>query len=118
MARWLLPQLRHAQCLSELSSLTLMKKQFGQWSLSFGGVACIICWILLFSAGLFVGTKPFRDHLEKSFDLGDLFRVCLCYAPTNAALLTCLAGLAGVISSRLTYGPLWKIWPDPGKVHS
>jgi hypothetical protein len=57
-----------------------MRKQFGQWSLSFGGVACIICWILLFSAGLFVDT------------------------PTNAALLTCLAGLAGGISSRLTYG--------------
>jgi hypothetical protein len=83
--------------------LTFMKKQFGQWSLSFGGVACIICWILLFSAGLFVDTKPFRDGLTKGFNLGDLFRVCLCYTPTNAALLTCLAGLAGGISSRLTY---------------
>ena len=48
--------------------------------------------------------QPFRDGLAKSFDLGDLFRVCLCYTPTNAALLTCLAGLAGGISSRLTYG--------------
>ena len=48
-------------------------------------------------------TKPFRDQLAKGFDLGDLFRVCLCYTPTNAALLTCLAGLAGGISSRLTY---------------
>jgi hypothetical protein len=85
-------------------AFTFMKKQFGQWSLSFGGVACIICWIVLFSAGLFVDTKPFRDELAKSFDLGDLFRVCLCYTPTNAALLTCLAGLAGGISSRLTYG--------------
>src|SRR5258707_15184818 len=104
MARWLLSQLRHAHCLGEFSSLTFMKKQFGQWSLSFGGVACIICWIVLFSAGLFVATRPFRDQLAKSFDLGDLFRVCLCYTPTNAALLTCLAGLAGGISSRLTYG--------------
>src|SRR6266403_175033 len=58
MARWLLSQLRHAHCLGEFSSLTFMKKQFGEWSLSFGGVACI----------------------------------------------TCLAGLAGGISSRLTYG--------------
>jgi hypothetical protein len=83
--------------------LTFMKKQFGQWSLGFGGVACIICWIVLFSAGLFVDTKPFRDGLTKGFNLGDLFWVCLCYTPTNAALLTCLAGLAGGISSRLTY---------------
>jgi hypothetical protein len=87
----------------EFSGLTFMKKQFGQWSLSFGGVACIICWIVLFTAGLFVDTKPFRDGLTKGFNLGDLFRVCLCYTPTNAALLTCLSGLAGGISSRLTY---------------
>jgi hypothetical protein len=81
-----------------------MTKQFEQWSLSLGGLACIIAWILLFSAGLFVETKPFRDELTKAFNIGDLFTVCLCYTPTNAALLTCLAGLAGGISSRLTYG--------------
>jgi hypothetical protein len=81
-----------------------MKKQFEQWSLSLGGLACIITWILLFSAGLFVDTKSFRDQLTKGFDFGDLFTVCLCYTPTNAALLTCIAGLAGGISSRLTYG--------------
>jgi hypothetical protein len=81
-----------------------MKKQFEQWSLSLGGLACIIAWILLFSAGLFVETKSFRDELTKAFNIGDLFTVCLCYTPTNAALLTCLAGLAGGISSRLTYG--------------
>jgi hypothetical protein len=81
-----------------------MKKQFEQWSLSLGGLACILIWILLFSAGLFVDTKPLRDQLTKGFDFGDLFTVCLCYTPTNAALLTCLSGLAGGISSRLTYG--------------
>ena len=79
-------------------------KKFGQWSLGLGGIACIIGWILLFSAGLFVETKPFRDELTRAFNIGDLFIVCLCYTPTNAALLTCLAGLAGGISSRLTYG--------------
>ena len=81
-----------------------MKKQFEQWSLSLGGLACIIAWILLFSAGLFVETKSLRDQLAKTFSFGDLFTVCLCYTPTNAALLTCLAGLAGGISSRITYG--------------
>src|SRR5258708_16104523 len=81
-----------------------MKKQFEQWSLSLGGLACIISWILLFSAGLLVETKSFRDQLAKAFSFGDLFTVCLCYTPTNAALLTCLAGLAGCISSRLPYG--------------
>src|SRR5258707_11491016 len=100
MARWLLSQLRHAHCLGEFSSLTFMKKQFGQWSLSFGGVACIICWIVLLSAGLFVDTKPFRDQLAKSFDLQPVFRVCLYYTPRNAALLTCFPGLAWGISSR------------------
>ena len=81
-----------------------MKRQFEQWSLSLGGLACIITWVLLFSAGLFVETKSLRDELTKAFSFGDLFTVCLCYTPTNAALLTCLAGLAGGISSRLTYG--------------
>ena len=81
-----------------------MKKQFEQWSLSLGGLACIITWVLLFSAGLFVETKSLRDELTKAFSFGDLVTVCLCYTPTNAALLTCLAGLAGGISSRLTYG--------------
>src|SRR5258708_17755483 len=81
-----------------------MKKQFEQWSLSLGGLACIISWSLLFSAGLLVETKSFRDQLAKAFSFGDLFTVCLCYPPTNAALLTCLAGLSGGISSRLTYG--------------
>jgi hypothetical protein len=81
-----------------------MKKQFEQWSLSLGGLACIITWVLLFSAGLFVETKSVREHLAKAFSFEDLFTVCLCYTPTNAALLTCLAGLAGGISSRLTYG--------------
>ena len=81
-----------------------MKKQFEQWSLSLGGLVCIIAWVLLFSAGLFVETKSLRDQLAKAFSFADLFTVCLCYTPTNAALLTCLAGLAGGISSRLTYG--------------
>src|SRR5260370_6908035 len=81
-----------------------MKKQFEQWSLSLGGLACIIAWILLFSAGLIVEATAVRDQLTKAFSFGDLFTVCLCYTPTNAALLTCLAGLAGGISSRLTYG--------------
>jgi hypothetical protein len=81
-----------------------MKKQFEQWSLSLGGLACIFTWVLLFSAGLFVETKSLRDELTKAFSFGDLVTVCLCYTPTNAALLTCLAGLAGGISSRLTYG--------------
>src|SRR5258707_10731302 len=81
-----------------------MKKQFEQWSLSLGGLACIISWILLFSAGLLVETKSFRDQLAKAFSFGDLFTVCLCYTPTNAALLTCLAGLAGGISHLLSYG--------------
>jgi hypothetical protein len=81
-----------------------MKKQFEQWSLSLGGLACIITWVLLFSAGLFVETKSLRDELTKAFSFGELVTVCLCYTPTNAALLTCLAGLAGGISSRLTYG--------------
>src|SRR5260221_4264857 len=98
MSRFLLAQFRHAQCLGEFSSLTFMKKQFGQWSVSFGGVACIICSILLFSGGLFVGTKPLRDDLAKTFNLGDLFRLYVCYTPTNAALITCLAGLTSAIS--------------------
>jgi hypothetical protein len=87
-----------------------MKRQLWQWSLSMAGIACMAAWILLFSAGLFVDSKPLRDGLAQRFDLGALFWLCLFYTPTNAALLTCLSGLAGGISSRLTYG---KFVEDP-----
>jgi hypothetical protein len=87
-----------------------MKRQLWQWSLSMAGIACMAGWVLLFSAGLFVDSKPLRDGLALRFNLGDLFWVCLCYTPTNAGLLTCLSGLAGGISSRLTYG---KFVEDP-----
>lgn len=87
-----------------------MKKQLWQWSLSMAGILCMAGWVLLFSAGLFVDTKTLRASLSGGFNLGDLFWVCLCYTPTNAGLLTCLSGLAGGISSRLTYG---KFVEDP-----
>lgn len=87
-----------------------MKKQLWQWSLSMAGIACLVGWVLLFSVGLFVDTKALRDSLSHKLNLGHLLWACLCFTPTNAALLTCLSGLAGGISSRLTYG---KFVEDP-----
>lgn len=87
-----------------------MKKQLWQWSLSIAGIACLAGWVLLFSVGLLVDTKALRDSLSHEVNLGYLFWACLCFTPTNAGLLTCLSGLAGGISSRLTYG---KFVEDP-----
>jgi hypothetical protein len=82
---------------------TKMKKQLWQWSLGMVGLFCILSWIGLFTAGLFIDAKNYSGQLSKDFDIGSLIVVCIVYTPTNAAMLTCLAGLAGGISSRLTY---------------
>jgi hypothetical protein len=70
--------------------------------LSVIGLICVLSWILLFVAGLFVDSQPYRNQLSEH-RLASLPMASLLYTPTNAAILTCLSGLIGGISSNLTY---------------
>ncbi len=64
-----------------------------------GGV-CIPVWILLFSAGLIIPAKPYVDGVRIVFDWHDMISATLLHTYTNVALLTCIAGAIGGVSSR------------------
>lgn len=67
------------------------------------GLACVALWLTIFVAGLTINSKPYRDALGNGFDLALVVQVALFYTPTNTAILTCLAGLMGGVSSFLTF---------------
>jgi hypothetical protein len=69
------------------------------------GVFCVLLWMALLVLGLTVDSKPYRAALLTGFDPTLLIQVALFYTPINVALLTCLAGLIGGISSNLTFHP-------------
>ncbi|MGH8563827.1 MAG: hypothetical protein ACREXW_06935 [Gammaproteobacteria bacterium] len=69
------------------------------------GVFCVLLWLALLVLGLTVDSKPYRAALLTGFDPILLIQVALFYTPINVALLTCLAGLIGGISSNLTFHP-------------
>ena len=69
------------------------------------GVFCVLLWMALLVLGLTIDSKPYRAALLTGFDLTLLIQVALFYTPINVALLTCLAGLIGGISSNLTFHP-------------
>jgi hypothetical protein len=63
--------------------------------------AAIVAWIILFSAGLVVSSKPYLDQLQQSFSFGGFFIAMLVYTPSNTALLSILSGFIGGCISRL-----------------
>ena len=67
------------------------------------GVICVVIWILLFGAGLMIPSEIYRKGLEQSFTLYNFFMAGLLYTYTNVVMLTCLAGLLGGLSSRITF---------------
>ncbi|MSP37693.1 MAG: hypothetical protein EXR70_04300 [Deltaproteobacteria bacterium] len=67
------------------------------------GMFCVVAWVLLFAAGLMVPSIAYREALMKSFTVHNFFMAGLLYTYTNVVTLTCLAGLLGGISSRLTF---------------
>ncbi len=68
----------------------------------FIGVVCIVAWMAIFTAGLSIDAKQYRENLATVFSLTDLVAVAFVYTYTNVAFLTCLAGAVGGVSSRLT----------------
>jgi hypothetical protein len=66
------------------------------------GVVSMLIWIGLFSAGLVIDSKPYRDALiNKNVTVHNFLLAALLYTPTNVALLSMLAGLIGGCSSLL-----------------
>lgn len=66
------------------------------------GIASMLTWIALFSAGLLVDSKPYRDALAKQdVTVHNLVLAALLYTPTSVALLSMLSGLMGGCSSLM-----------------
>jgi len=68
------------------------------------GALCVLIWVGLFVAGSVMtpDAETLRKELSAHFTLASFGLYCLLYLPANAALLTCLAGFVGGISSYLT----------------
>jgi hypothetical protein len=64
-------------------------------------VIALQLWIVLFSIGLFVSSKPHIVAIQNIFSWRELVICNLVYTPTNTAILTCLAAIIGGCSSRL-----------------
>ncbi|MGX2039534.1 hypothetical protein ACWJKU_05280 [Methylocaldum sp. MU1018] len=67
------------------------------------GFSSLAAWIALFGSGLLISSRPYRDRLETSFNWLDFVAAAALYTYTNVAVLTCLAGVIGGVSSRLTF---------------
>lgn len=66
------------------------------------GIASMLAWIMLFSAGLLIDSEPYRTALiNKDVTVHNLVLAALLYTPTNVALLSMLAGLMGGCSSLM-----------------
>ena len=73
------------------------------------GIASMLAWIALFSAGLLVDSKPYRDALAKQdVTVHNLVLAALLYTPTSVALLSMLAGLMGGCSSLMYDMRIWR----------
>jgi hypothetical protein len=79
------------------------------------GIFSLIAWINLFGAGLLMSSRPYRDNLLTSFNWLDFFLAACLYTYTNVALLTCLAGIIGGASSRLTFEAYQTNEDSPGE---
>jgi hypothetical protein len=66
------------------------------------GVASMLSWVALFSAGLLIDSEPYRTALaKKDVTIHNLLLAALLYTPTSVALLSMLAGLMGGCSSLM-----------------
>lgn len=66
------------------------------------GIAALLAWITLFSAGILMNSQPYRDALGAgAINVTNLVNAILIYTPTNIALLCILAALTGGCASRI-----------------
>ena len=76
------------------------------------GVIASVCWMLCSSAGILIDSSPYRKVLLAPEDqqpgfwdtLLNFFPAMLLYTPTNAAILSCLAGFVGGCASNVVIG--------------
>ncbi|CAI8961656.1 hypothetical protein [Methylocaldum szegediense] len=76
---------------------------YRKWIDYVAGFFSLAAWITLFGSGLLISSGPYRSKLATSFSWTDLAAAVSLYTYTNVALLTCLAGVIGGVSSRLTF---------------
>ena len=66
------------------------------------GLSAFLVWLLVFSAGVLISSKPYRDALLVGQDiLANFLPATLVYTPINAAILSAIAGLIGGCASNL-----------------
>jgi hypothetical protein len=75
-------------------------RKWVDYAVGFLGLAA---WITLFGSGLLISSGPYRSRLATSFNWTDFAVATSLYTYTNVAILTCLAGVIGGVSSRLTF---------------
>jgi hypothetical protein len=65
------------------------------------GITSMLLWIVMFSLGLLINSKPYRDTILSHFGLPDFFMSIITYTPTNIAFLCIIAAFSGGCASRL-----------------
>jgi len=68
------------------------------------GITAMLSWIIMFSMGMLINSKPYRDGVLNHFDLANFVLSILTFTPTNIALLCIIAAFAGGCASRLVIG--------------
>lgn len=68
------------------------------------GIMAMLSWIIMFSMGILINSKPYRDGVLNHFDFANFVLSILTFTPTNIALLCIIAAFAGGCASRLVIG--------------
>jgi hypothetical protein len=72
------------------------------------GITGMLSWIIMFSLGILVNSKPYRDSVLNDFDFANFILSILTFTPTNIALLCIISAFAGGCASRLVIGGIPK----------
>jgi hypothetical protein len=96
---------------AENSNEKVFKKPDKWWSkrirlsiLILMGITGMLSWIIMFSLGILVNSKPYRDSVLNNFDFVNFILSILTFTPTNIALLCIIAAFTGGCASRLLIG--------------
>lgn len=72
------------------------------------GIIGMLGWIGMFSLGLLINSKLYRDSIMAHFNLNDFLVSILTYTPTNVAILSVIAAFSGGCASRIVVDGLRK----------
>jgi hypothetical protein len=88
------------------------------------GIIGMLGWITMFSLGLLINSKLYRDCILVHVNLKDFLMSVLTFTPTNVAILCIIAAFSGGCASRLVIGDVPKETgvdiqvPDKDKIDS